>query len=267
MQSFVVQRNGQAASAAELAPLAFAGYAHFTAMQVRGSRIRGLDLHLDRLRSASMELFGRALPDDRVRTFLRKALQVGPADLSLTATVYPSEGEFTAAGADVEPELLVRTGPAADGPQGPLALAVVEHERVLPAVKHVGEVAKTYFLRQAVGQGFDDAAFVDRRGRFSEGTIWNLAFWDGTAVVWPEAEILIGTTMAVVRRQLDRLGVPQRVQEVRPPDLPRLAGAVVMNSWTPGVPVHRIGSVPMPAAPSFHEVLHRAWHAEPRTAP
>lgn len=50
-------------------------------------------------------------------------------------------------------------------------------------MKHIGEVAKTYLLRQAVAQGFDDAAFVDRRGRLSEATIWNLAFWDGAAVV------------------------------------------------------------------------------------
>jgi branched-subunit amino acid aminotransferase/4-amino-4-deoxychorismate lyase len=254
-------------SAEELAPLAFSGYAHFTAMQVRGGRTRGLDLHLERLRSASVELFGRALPDDRVRTFLRAALRTGPADLSLTATVYSPAGEFTVAGPDVEPELLVRTGPAASGPRGPLALAVAEYERVLPAVKHVGEVAKTYFLRQAVSQGFDDAAFVDRRARLSEGSIWNLAFWDGTAVVWPEAEMLDGTTMAVVRRQLDRLGVSQRVRDVTLADLPALAGAVVMNSWTPGVAVHRIGSVSLPEAPSFVSWLHRAYQAEPLTAP
>ncbi|CAM3761241.1 aminotransferase class IV [Kibdelosporangium persicum] len=78
----------------------------------------------------------------------------------------------------------VRTAPPSSGPTGPLPLAVVEHEHVLPAVKHVGEVAKTYYLRQAVKQHFDDAAFIDRRGRLSEATIWNLAFWDGTAVVW-----------------------------------------------------------------------------------
>ncbi|MEV2265397.1 aminotransferase class IV family protein [Nonomuraea africana] len=267
MSTFVVQRNGHAAGAEELAPLAFAGYAHFTAMQVRGGRVRGLDLHLERLRSASIELFGQALPDDRVRTFLRTAIQVGPADLSLTATVYSPAGEFTVAGADVEPELLVRTGPAASGPQGPLALAAVEYERVLPAVKHVGEVAKTYFLRQAVGQGFDDAAFVDRQGRLSEGSIWNLAFWDGAAVVWPEAEMLGGTTMAIVHRQLDRLGVPQRVQEVTLTDLPALAGAVVMNSWTPGVAVHRIGTESLPEEPSFVQLLHRAYQDEPLTAP
>ncbi|MDX3193310.1 aminotransferase class IV family protein [Streptomyces sp. MN03-5084-2B] len=264
MPLFVTQRNGRPATAAELAPLAFAGYAHFTAMQVRGGRVRGLDLHLDRLRSASVELFGRALPDDRVRSFLRTALAGSPGDVSLIVTV--SSGEFTA-GAGAEPDVLVRTGSPADGPAGPLTLAVSEHERFLPHVKQVGEAAKTYLERQAVDAGADDAAFVDRRGRFSEGTIWNLAFWDGTAVVWPEAPMLLGTTMGIVRRQLDRLGVPQRVREITQADLPDLAGAVVMNSWTPGVAVRRIGPVPLPAAPSFLDLLHRAYRAEPLTAP
>ncbi|MFK3980872.1 aminotransferase class IV family protein [Micromonospora sp. NPDC050397] len=267
MTSFVVRRNGRAATVSDLTPLAFAGYAHFTAAQVRGGRIRGLDLHLDRLRVASVAMFGRALPDDRVRSYLRAAVESGPADLSLLATVYSPVGEFTPDGAAVEPEVLVRTGPAATGPAGPLALAVVEHERVLPEVKHVGEVAKTYFLRRAVEEGFDDAAFVDRRGRLSEGSIWNLAFWDGGAVVWPEAEMLVGTTMGIVRRQLDRLGVPQRVAEITLAELPTLAGAVVMNSWTPGVAVRRIGAVPLPEAPSFVDLLHEAHRAEPLTAP
>ncbi|MGW7553598.1 MULTISPECIES: aminotransferase class IV family protein [Streptomyces] len=267
MTSFAVHRNGQAATTDDLAPLAFAGYAHFTAMQVRGGRVRGLDLHLERLRSASLELFGRAVPDDQVRAYLRTALEAGPDDVSLLAFVYAPGGEFAAFGADVRLDVLVRTGPAASAPEGPLALTTVEHERALPAVKHVGEVSKKYFLRQAAGQGFDDAAFVDRRGRLSEATIWNLAFWDGTSVVWPEAEMLTGTTMGIVRRQLDRLGVPQRVQEVTPADLPGPAGAVVMNSWTPGVAVHRIGSVSVPEAPDFLELLHRAYEAEPLTAP
>ncbi|MES4902991.1 MULTISPECIES: aminotransferase class IV family protein [unclassified Streptomyces] len=267
MTSFVAHRNGRAATAEELAPLAFAGYAHFTAMQVRGGRVRGLDLHLERLRTASVELFGRALADEQVRSYLRTALEAGPADLSLTATVHSRAGEFTAAGAEAEPEVLVRTGPPSLGPEGPLALAAVEHERFLPAVKHVGEVAKTYLLRRAVAEGFDDAAFVDRRGRLSEATIWNLAFWDGDSVIWPQAEVLGGITMGIVRRQLDRLGVPQRVQQVTLADLPTLAGGVVMNSWTPGVAVSRIGSVSLPDAPSFLELLHKAYEAESPTAP
>jgi branched-subunit amino acid aminotransferase/4-amino-4-deoxychorismate lyase len=264
---FAVHRNGEDAAAKDLAPLAFAGYAHFTALQVRRHQIRGLDLHLERLRRASMEMFAQALPDDRMRSYLRTAVAAGPPDVSLTATVYSPQGEHTVADDDVEPEVLVRTAPANDGPQGPLSLAMVEHERMLPAVKHVGEVAKTYFLRQAVQQGYDDAIFVDRGGRLSEATIWNLAFWDGASVIWPKARMLGGSTMSIVRRQLDRLAVPQRVQEITFADLSGLAGAVVMNSWTPGVTVHRIGAVAVPEAPSFLELLHRAYQAEPLTSP
>ncbi|MBB5852378.1 aminotransferase class IV family protein [Amycolatopsis umgeniensis] len=257
MSSFVAQRNGETATAEDLAPLAFAAFAHFTAMQVRDGRIRGLDLHLDRLRTASLDLFGEALPDDRIRSYLRKALESGPADVSLTATIH-LPGEL---------EVLVRTRPPSSGPTGPLTLTAVEHERVLPSIKHTGEMAKTYFRRQAVEEGFDDAAFVDRRGRLSEATIWNLAFWDGDTVVWPDAGLLRGTTMGIVRRRLEALGVPQRDQEVTLADLPRLAGAVVMNSWTPGIAVHRIGATPLPEAPSFVESLHRAYASEPFTRP
>lgn len=261
--STMTRRNDQEAEAPDLAPLAFAGYAHFTAAQVRDGRIRGLDLHLARLRHGSLELFGRALTDDRVRELLRAALAGAPADLSLTATVYLPSGEFTVAAPDEEPELLIRTAPPATGPRGPLSLAVVEHERFLPSVKHVGEPAKTFFLRQATDQGHDDVAFVDRRGRLGEASIWNLAFWDGDAVVWPEAAMLDGVTMGIVRRQLDHLGIAQRSRQLTPADLPELAGAAVMNSWTPGVAVRRVGAVPLPEAPAFMELLHRAYEAEP----
>ena len=265
--AYVAHRNGRAATARDLGPLAFAGYAHFTAMQARGGKVRGLDRHLARLRGASLDLFGTALPDERVRACLRAAVEAGPPDLSLTATAYLPDGEFTVAAREIVPEILVRTGPAAAGPAGPLSLAIVDHERVLPRIKHVGEVAKTYFLRQAVGQGFDDAAFVDRAGRIGEATIWNLAFWDGDAVIWPRADLLPGITMGIVRRQLESLGIGQQVREITPSDLPGLAGAVVMNSWTPGVAVRRIGAVSLPEAPDFLDLLHRAYLAEPPVAP
>jgi branched-subunit amino acid aminotransferase/4-amino-4-deoxychorismate lyase len=267
MDTSVAHLNGDPATAEELAPLAFAGYAHFTAMQVRRGQVRGLDLHLARLRLASVELFGRALPEDRLRSYLRAALEHAPSDVSLTATVYSSAGEFTATEVDVEPAVLIRTGPPASGPAGPLGLMAVEHERVLPTIKHVGEVAKTHSMRRAVRAGFDDAAFLDRRGRITEGSIWNLAFWDGDAVVWPAGEMLSGITMSIVRRQLDRLGVPQRTEDVTPADVPALAGGVVMNSWTPGVAIGRIGSGSLPEAPSFVELLHHAYREEPLTSP
>ncbi|GGY69500.1 hypothetical protein GCM10007387_59380 [Pseudoduganella albidiflava] len=260
-----VQRDGEPADRDTLAPLAFAGYAHFTAMQVRGGRVRGLDLHLDRLRNASHELFGQALPDERIRALLRAALREAADDVSLVATVYGAAGEFTAAAQ--APHVLVRTAAPSAGPAGPLSLAVFGHERMLPHIKHVGEVAKTWYLREAATQGHDDAAFTDRHGHLSEASIWNLAFWDGDSVVWPEAPMLSGITMQVVRRRLADLGIPQRSQAITPEQAATTRGAAVMNSWTPGVAVHRIGTARLPDAAPLVTVLHRAYALEPLVAP
>lgn len=251
---------------ADLAPFAFSGFAHFTAMQVRDRQVKALDLHLARLREASIGLFGAALSDETIRSGIRSAIDQGPPDMSLTATVYPPGREFTADGMGAEPCILIRTAPPSDGPAGPVRLMVVEHERHLAAIKHVGEGAKTYYLRQAVAQGFDDAAFIDRRGRLSEATIWNLAFWDGDAVVWPRADILAGTMMGTVQRQLKRLGVPQHHRDIRPADLAGFSGAAIMNSWTPGVAVTAIGPTGIPEARPFLDLLRAACNAEPALA-
>lgn len=255
--------NGRPANVADLIPLAFAGFAHFTAIQVRDRKIRGLDLHLKRLDNASLAFFGRALPDEDLRAHIRQAIDAGPADQSLTVTVFSPHGEFTPDSMDVEPAVLVRTAAPSNGPAGPLRLAVVEHERPLANFKHVGESGKTYYLHQAVRDGFDDAAFIDRHGRLSEATIWNLVFRDGEAVIWPKAEMLAGTMMGTVQRQLERLGVPQHHEEITLSRLKGFSGAAVMNSWTPGIAVSAIGSTAMPEAKAFLDLLHQAHAAEP----
>lgn len=259
MTPSTVQLNGTAATADQLASAAFAGYAHFTALQVRSGAVRGLDLHLARLRKASEELFGTHLPDDQMRGYLRQAIQAGTADASLGCFVTQRAGEFTAPAAPAELDVLVRTSAAADPPAGPLSLDVVGHERHLAHLKHVGEVGKTFYLRHAVARGFDDAAFMDTHGRLSEATIWNLAFWDGESVIWPRADLLSGVTMQILARRLTARGVPQRTADVRPEDLWAYSAAVVMNSWTPGIAVHRIGDHHFTGDMQFKQVLHDAY--------
>lgn len=255
--------DGRPAQAEELAGLAFAGHAHGTYLQVRDRKARGVDLHLDRLRAASEHLYGFALDDEEVRQQLRTASDAAPADSSLLVTAFSTDGEFTPASAGARPRLLVRTALPYDGPPGPLALQTVAYRRPLPTIKHVGEIAKTYYARHARANGFDDAVFVDERGRLSEATIWNLAFWDGSTVIWPVADKLLGTTMGILRRQLTELGVPQETREVTRSDLHHLEGAVVMNSWTPGVLVTRVDDTALPEATSFVELLRQAFRCEP----
>ncbi|MGJ0184978.1 aminotransferase class IV [Corynebacterium glyciniphilum] len=263
----VTHLNGIPATAADLTPLAFAGYAHFTAMQMRGHAVRGLDLHLRRLRRASDALFGQHLPDDQIIHLLRTAVEdSGRADASLTCFVTSRPGEFAPASEAPDLDLLVKVTAPAQPPVGPLSLDVVRHERHLPDIKHVGEVGKTLFLRQANAQGFDDAAFVDHSGRLSEAPIWNLAFWDGDTVVWPEAAILPGMTMQILRRRLEAMGVPQQTRPVRLTDVEGRLSAVVMNSWSPGIPVSRLGEVPLDVDSGFTEILEEAYADEAQHA-
>ncbi|GAB3239833.1 aminotransferase class IV family protein [Mycolicibacterium hippocampi] len=259
--------DGKPADPDTLSGLAFAGFAHFTAMQVRGGGIRGLDLHLGRLGSASEKLFGTSLPSEEVQEQLRNALALSQSDLSLTVTVFDSNGEFTNDGRAPSLHTLIRTGPASTGPTGPLALAVYEHERFMPDIKHVGEGAKTMLMRRARVAGFDDAVFTDRRGVLTEASIWNLAFFDRDAVVWPDAEILTGTAMSTVQRQLTLMGVPQETRILTPATAHELDAAVVMNSWTPGIAVCRIAGEPMPVRPDLVGLLHDAYAAEPLIHP
>lgn len=255
--------NGQPATSVDLAPLAFAGFAHFTAMQVRDRAVRGLDLHLNRLREASLTLFGCALPDPIILDHLGTAINAGPEDSSVTLYVTSRPGEFMPAGSDPVLDVLVRVTDPVTPPPGPLALDVVPHQRHLPAVKHVGEIAKTLYLRQARSRGFDDAAFEDEQGRLSEATIWNLAFWDGDSMIWPEADLLSGITRQILGRQLEHLGIAQRTLPVRCSRLDEGWAAVVMNSWSPGIAVSRIGAHDLSEDPTFLRLLHLAFEAEP----
>lgn len=254
--------NDRTATAEDLAPLVFAGYAHFTAMQVRNHSVRGLDLHLRRLREASAKLFGTHLSDERTLGYLQNAAAQGPADASLMCFITSEPGEFMPSAGTPELQVLIKIMPTASGSTGPLALDLVDHERDLPGVKHVGEVAKTRYLRSANAKGFDDAAFRDTRGRISEATIWNLAFWDGDHVIWPEAQMLPGVTMQILSRQLEVLQVPQRTTPITAEHLTEGLSAVVMNSWSPGIVVSRIGEQRLAGDSTFLDLLHQAYAGE-----
>ncbi len=255
--------NGQLVQSSEITNLAFSGFAHFSALQVRDRKIKGLDLHLARLRQASLTLYNRASTDTLIRSYLRSAIENSPPNHSLTITVYSPKGEFTVQSMDIEPAVLIRTSAPTNGPAGPLRLAAIPHERPLPETKHVGEIGKTYYLHQAVKRGFDDAVFVNNDGHLSEGSIWSLVFWDGESVIWPKARILKGTMMGIVQRQLSRLNIPQRDEIITMSRLAELQGAAVMNSWTPGISVTEIESNSFTEPNALIELLHKAYKAEP----
>ncbi|MEL6117212.1 aminotransferase class IV family protein [Photobacterium sp. SP02] len=259
--------NGQLATGSQLSALTFAGHAHFTAMQVRNGKIRGLDLHLERLQQASHYVFGKSLSEGAILNQIRDVLRSGENNTSLMVYVYSDSGEFTPREDDSRLNILIRQSAASDGPEGPLTMKTFAHERMLPSIKHVGEIAKTHLMRQAVNKGFNDAIFTDSQGRLTEASIWNLAFWDGETVIWPKGAKLYGTTMQIVQRQLDAMQIPQQEQDITETNLLCFQAAAVMNSWTPGIAISKINSTYFSDTSDFIVLLHRAFANEAFIAP
>jgi 4-amino-4-deoxychorismate lyase len=245
----------------QLADLAFAGHGHYTSMQVRGGRVRGLDLHLARLRQSSLELFGREVDGDRVRRYLRQATARGRADVSAQINVFSLDGDAVTAGRPLDPAVLVRTGPPVSPEPTPVRARTAPYERFLPHVKNVATMGLVYHRRPAALDGFDDVVFVDRSGFISEGSIWNVAFFDGNQIVWPSAPALPGITMQLAQAGLRREGIRFRAAPVHISDLISFRSAVLMNSIDPARPLAGIDDVAFVEDHALLDTLRRCYES------
>jgi branched-subunit amino acid aminotransferase/4-amino-4-deoxychorismate lyase len=250
-----VELNGEPVGSVGVDLLRTASYGHFTSMQVRDGRVRGLDLHLGRLDAASRELFGSGLPGDRVLANLRGALhRSGARDASVRIAAFRGATLVTVS----DP-----IGPTATSPR----LLAVEHERAVPHLKHTGTFALVYFGEQAQAAGYDDAIFVDRAGHVSEATIWNVCFAADDRIVWPRAAVLPGITMLTLQQGLAATGVGSEEREIPLADLDSYDAAYLTNSIDPALPVASIttpdGTVTYGAHAESAEVIAAAYAAVP----
>jgi branched-subunit amino acid aminotransferase/4-amino-4-deoxychorismate lyase len=256
-----VQVDGKPASAADLAP-ALVNYGHFTTMQVRAGRVRGLRLHLDRLAAATEELFGSDLDVEDVRAQLRRAV-AGVKACTARVTIFPRELPLEDLTAPMVPRTMVALRAPSPPATVPVRLASYRHERPAAHIKHVGTFPLFHYARQARLAGFDDALFVTAEGLVSEASIWNAGFFDGTAVVWPEAPKLSGTTMRLLDAGLHELGVPTTTRPVRLDDLGDLRSAFLCHSATPGCPVSAVDSRELHVDDALTALLARAHDLAP----
>jgi branched-subunit amino acid aminotransferase/4-amino-4-deoxychorismate lyase len=209
--------DGQRVSA-EVAWATASAFGHFTAMQVRGGRTRGLALHLRRLKAANRELFDADLDGDRVRALVRHALGE-TRDASVRVYVFET---------DAEPAVMV-TVKEPGGVASPQRLRSVRYQRPDAHLKHLA-TEQGYHTRLARRVGFDDALLTGEDGLVSEGATANIGFFEASGVVWPEAPLLHGITMQLLEHQLRARGVPTRRVLVRLHDLPSFEGAFLSSA-------------------------------------
>lgn len=246
--------NGRPATSDDLRHLALVDYGHFTAMQVREGRTRGLDLHMRRLEQATRELFDSDLDRDQVRAHIRHAL-AGTLDASVRVIVVCPDP------ADA-PAIMVTVRPPAERPGAPQALKSVPYQRPVPHLKHIGGFGQTYYRRQADRHGFDDALLTGPDGVIAEGAITNFAGYYGTSLVWPDAPCLAGITMQLLQPRLEGIGVPSRLGPVLLRDVPSFSAAFVTNSR--GIaPVARIDDTTLPVDHDLHRAITDLYDSVP----
>jgi branched-subunit amino acid aminotransferase/4-amino-4-deoxychorismate lyase len=136
----------------------------------------------------------------------------------------------------------------------------VPYVRPLPQVKHLGGFGQVYYTRLARAHGFDDALLVDADGYIAEGATTNIGFFDGDAVVWPDAPQLSGITMQL----LDTV-VPSRRASVKLADVGSFDAAFLANSRGL-VAVSAIDSVDFPVDVARMKALTEAYDSIPRIA-
>jgi branched-subunit amino acid aminotransferase/4-amino-4-deoxychorismate lyase len=216
-----MELDGVPADLDDLASLALTNYGHFTSMRSDNRRVRGLPLHLDRLVHDCQEIFGADLDRRKVQDLACRAVRgdTGSGDtgsLVVRVTVFDPALTIGCLRARAQPRVLVSTRPAAAQPLPPLRVRSVEYRRDMPTVKHVGLFGTLRHHRDAQLSGFDDALFVGAGSVITEGSTWNIGFFDGDHVVWPEADCLSGVTMALLKQVHSRtITAPVRLAAVR----------------------------------------------------
>lgn len=222
---------------------------HFTAMQVRGGGVQGLEHHLRRLDAAHREIFGLPLDGDRVRRLVRHAL-AGQADASLRVVLRDPE------------HVAVQVADPRYPPARPQRLRSVPYLRPFAHLKHLGGFAQAQWARQVEREGYDDALLVGPDGAVAESTIANVGLLEPDGgVVWPDAPHLRGTGLALVEET-----TPSRSAPVHLDDVGRFAGAFLVNSIGI-VAVASLDGVDLPDATSRVAEVRRRVAALPWQAP
>jgi branched-subunit amino acid aminotransferase/4-amino-4-deoxychorismate lyase len=212
-----IEIDGRHPSTEELWSTA-SGYGHFTAMQVRRRRTRGLAFHLRRLTATTREMFGAELDDARVRELIRHALE-DVEDASVRVYVFES---------DEEPAIMVTVKPpgAVTTPQ---RLQAVRYQRPDAHLKHLA-TEQGFYSRLARRNGFDDALLTAPDGSVAESATANIGFFDESGVIWPDAPLLRGITMQLLEVQLSELGMTSRRAPVRVQEIASFDGAFLSNA-------------------------------------
>ncbi len=258
-----VSLNGSAVDEAAWRSLALTNYGHFTSLLASDQAVQGLDLHLQRLADATHELFGTTLDLVQTREWMREAIGEGADSQSMRVTVFSRAFNRERPADPCDADVLIAATSFEAHAATPVSVATARYQRDAPHIKHVGTFGLFQQKLLAQRRGYDDVLFIDVNGSVSEGSIWNVGFFDHNGVVWPEAEMLDGVSQRLLQCGLAESGVDSQHRRIRRTDLATFRGAFFTNSRRAVVPISRIDDINYAVEPRDLALLQRALDTQP----
>ncbi len=249
--------DGEPAGEAALIRFARSSYGHYTTMQVRAGAVRGLSLHLARLEHATRYLFNTALDLTILRQHMRTALaEHSDASLRISIGARNYNARAMPSPAQIETLLLVDSPAPLRGT--PMRLGTFRHVRHLPQLKHCGNFDMFELRRQAIAQGFDDALLLAPDEHIAEGPTFNVGFFQGDELIWPQAPQLEGTTLRLLRQTHENQGGRNATRAIGLDEVAKLEGGFCCHSgaiW----PIATINQQTLLVNTDGLARLHRLW--------
>ncbi len=247
--------NGAPPTAEDLKLLALTNYGHYTSMRADDQHVRGFSQHLDRLVRDCRLVFDTDLDREKVRGFIQHAMRGKAGSFSIRVTIFDPTLEMGRPSINAQPHVLVTTRSATPLPAPPLRVQSVKYRRDLPPVKHIGLFGAMWHRRSAQLNGFDDVLFVDDGSFVSEGATWNIGFFDGNRIIWPDAEVLPGITMRLLQQVHDQtVTAPVCLAEI-----PDMQTAFATNTTVGVRPITFIDDLSLPGDHPIFETLRREY--------
>ncbi len=251
--------DGEPADSAALIRFARNGYHHFTTMQVREGAVRGLRLHLARLGETTRALFDVELKPDSIRQQMRASLN-GQADASLRLSIGARNYCARAMPVPAELETLILIDPPAAVRRTPMRLLGIRHPHPFAQFKHAGQFDLFHLRRHALMQGFDDALLLNQSGEIAEGPTFSLGFFNGEALIWPQAEALASTTHQLLHEAWQTAGGRSLMRRIHISETHTFDGAFACHAggiW----PLSGIDQGAMAINEMAMARLHQCWNA------
>ena len=236
-----------------------------TALAVQG-RIAFESAHVDRLVTAAATLGFPADPDAIARA-MRELAETLPLAAIRTTLTRGSGPRGLAPPKEPAPFLFASAAPArASLFFAPLRLHRTEIARnetsPVSRLKTLGYLDAVLAARAAVAAGFDEALFLNTRGRVACAGTGNIFGIFGDALVTPPAEegVLPGIVRAEILSKIaPGLGLAVDERPLRPDELERAQAVFVTNSLRLLAPVAAIGTTAYDSA--GHATVRRLWAA------